>query len=77
MKRSFHVFLMMLLAISVLFIGSLTYGAAAKAAAARQPQYGGTLTLYRAINPIAWDIRRMDLEALPRYWILCRTPHDG
>ncbi len=57
MKRSFHVFLMILSAISVLFIGSLTYGAATKAAAARQPQYGGNLTLYRAINPIAWDIR--------------------
>ena len=56
MKKSFHVFLMTLLVISFFLLGSLAYGATAKAPAAGTPQYGGTVTFARVINPMAWDI---------------------
>jgi peptide/nickel transport system substrate-binding protein len=57
MKKRFQVFLMIFLIISFLLLGTFSYGATAKAPAVKGPQYGGTLTFYRAINPIAWDIR--------------------
>ncbi len=55
MKKSLSVLLIACLVLSVFLMGSLAFGAAAKAPAAKEPQYGGTLTYYRAINPIAWD----------------------
>ena len=51
MKKCLPVFLIISWVILALSLGSLAYGAASK-----EPQYGGTLTLPRAINPIAWDI---------------------
>jgi peptide/nickel transport system substrate-binding protein len=48
---------MILSIILFLLLGSFSYGAATKATAAKAPQYGGTLTFHRTINPIAWDTR--------------------
>lgn len=56
MKKSLFVNLFILLISSFFLFGSSAYGAAAKTPAAGQPQYGGTVTFYRALNPIAWDI---------------------
>ncbi len=63
MRKSFYGYLIASLVILVLLLGSFAYGASAKAvspkaksAVVQEPQYGGTLTLPRPINPIAWDI---------------------
>jgi peptide/nickel transport system substrate-binding protein len=56
MKKSLYVFLILLVT-SFFLLGSFAYGAAAAiTSGAGQPQYGGTVTFYRAINPISWDI---------------------
>ena len=54
MKKHFLVFMMPVLIVVFFLLGSLAYGAAAKAAGG-QPQYGGTLSFPSAINPISWD----------------------
>ncbi len=65
MKKFFHVLMIAGLVISVLFLGLSAYGAPSKAtavkaqgpsASAKAPQYGGTVTMHRVINPISWDI---------------------
>jgi peptide/nickel transport system substrate-binding protein len=62
MKRCIHVFLMTSLVILLFLLGSFAYGAPAKTTSTKakgvnvkEPQYGGTLTFSRAINPISWD----------------------
>ncbi len=62
MKKSLSLFLIVGLVLSIFLVGSVAFGAAAKAPAAKattakEPQYGGTLTAHRVINPIAWDIQ--------------------
>jgi hypothetical protein len=55
MKKGFYVFLTTGLVLSLVLLGSLAYGATAKGASVKQPQYGGTVTFARALNPISWD----------------------
>ena len=45
-----------MLVLSLLLLGSFAYGATAKGASVKQPQYGGTLTIVTDMNPISWDI---------------------
>jgi peptide/nickel transport system substrate-binding protein len=63
MKKSFYLILITSLVMLIFLLGSLSYGAPAKTESpkakgpiSQEPQYGGTLTLLRTINPIAWDI---------------------
>jgi peptide/nickel transport system substrate-binding protein len=63
MKKRIHVFPMTSLVMLVFLLGSFAYRAPAKGASAeakapsvKEPQYGGTITFSRVINPIAWDI---------------------
>jgi len=63
MKKNFYVLLTTSLVLLVFLLGSFVYGAPAKAASTKakaprvkEPQYGGTITFSRALNPIAWDI---------------------
>ncbi|MEW6184177.1 MAG: ABC transporter substrate-binding protein [Thermodesulfobacteriota bacterium] len=62
MKKGFLGAFALLLGLSLIFVGVDSFGATAKKAApvqksdsAKEPQYGGTVTFSRALNPIAWD----------------------
>jgi peptide/nickel transport system substrate-binding protein len=63
MKKTFYVILIISLVVLALLLGSFAYGAPVKSASAKanaagvkEPQYGGTITLWRPVNPMSWDI---------------------
>ena len=56
MKKKFSWIFLSLLVLPLLLLGSFAYGATAKGASVKQPQYGGTLTIVTDMNPITWDI---------------------